>query len=424
MMNHSVNNRSGPQWKGAGHSRNPVIGEPSLLAHGGGGSGGTGPPVWSDKLCASPCSRSSGGLPWVDRAENDCRLRVVNWQLQGMSPPISYERARESISLSHENPTRPEIQRVDTDVGHTKCRPLTVGRSAASTTWIGPAIVGRSVVSTTWIGPPSVGRPARPQDYFWAGGSAASTPGIDPHSVGRPARPQGYYWAGGSVASTTGIGPSIHDCQLTIINWQLGSLDPPWLAVRHREVDVGRGRCGPEIHECRMQKADYRLQLGDPPWLAVRHRESDVGRGRCGPPAVNRSVASTTGLGPPTLSRSDRSARGIGLPVQSRRHPERSEPARRSGVGWAGGGSATMNQILRASETTLRMTRAQGISPPVHNGQLTIFNWQLDRHSPTSVQSVGCSGSPRFERAREKIAHSLHRVCRRSEMLYLEAISS
>ncbi len=34
-------------------------------------------------------------------------------------------------------------------------------------------------------------------------------------------------------------GPVDHNCQWPMVNWQLGWLDPPWLAVRHREVDIG-----------------------------------------------------------------------------------------------------------------------------------------------------------------------------------------
>ena len=116
--------------------------------------------------------------------------------------------------------------------------------------------------------------------------------------------------------------PSIHcsssgGSQKTVGRWHLpagqagyadGRLergDPPWLAFRHREVDVGSEGCGPpsqsERHPERspavclagsegsaimgqiLRPGEAGLRMtkrcdGDPPWLAVRHREVDVGQ--------------------------------------------------------------------------------------------------------------------------------------------------
>ena len=64
--------------------------------------------------------------------------------------------------------------------------------------------------------------------------------------------------------------------------------DPPWLAVKHREVDIGRDRCrapgaqavGSTLsgRDCSQQIADRNYLRGDPPWLVVKHREVDVGQ--------------------------------------------------------------------------------------------------------------------------------------------------
>ncbi len=63
---------------------------------------------------------------------------------------------------------------------------------------------------------------------------------------------------------------------LPIFDWRWGRGAPPWLAVKHREVDVGRGSGGPNALVGRTYSPTTAV---DPAWLAVRHREVDVGDG-------------------------------------------------------------------------------------------------------------------------------------------------
>ena len=145
---------------------------------------------------------------------------------------------------------------------------------------------------------------------------------------------------------------SISDCRLSIFDWRLGRGSPLWLAVQHREVDVGHlgpparqpvGSSG-SISDCRLSIFDWRLGRGSPLWLAVQHREVDIGHGP------------------------------RGAPLQSQRHPD---PDRRSGDG-----SAVLHQILRVRETTLGMTERFGSGPPNQNCQLRIANCQFGRTGP------------------------------------------
>jgi hypothetical protein len=127
-----------------------------------------------------------------------------------------------------------------------------------------------------------------------------------------------------------GSGPPIRNCELrtrgerppafresirragsrTIDNFELGSVGPPWLSVRHRELDIGHSARGaptqsqrhpersPEIFEGRSEGSAIVNQIlrtwetvlrmteslgNGPPWLA----EPLVGRGRRGPLVMN-----------------------------------------------------------------------------------------------------------------------------------------
>jgi hypothetical protein len=122
---------------------------------------------------------------------------------------------------------------------------------------------------------------------------------------------------------------------------------PPWLAVRHREVDVGCSGGEAPRSERRMQIADLRLMMGDPPWLAVQHREVDVGL----------------------------------PPNQCRRHPE---------PDLSGEGSAITDQILRVCETTLRMTKRRGCGPPVYEGRCRSQNAEVRSQKFTLSESRSC----------------------------------
>ncbi len=93
-------------------------------------------------------------------------------------------------------------------------------------------------------------------------------------------------------------GPPGLDCQLQSSKWRDTRYAPPWLAVRHREVDVGFlgppssyavGSSPPRL-DWRLLIADCGLRMHDPPWFPVRNAEVDVGV--LGPPGKD-SVGST-----------------------------------------------------------------------------------------------------------------------------------
>jgi hypothetical protein len=192
--------------------------------------------------------------------------------------------------------------------------------------------------------------------------------------------------------------------------------DQPWLAVRHREVDVGWGGGRSPGSECSLQYTADRLKPSEPPWFSVRHREVDVGwcnpqftnaigssvpipvarhgplksasppgylEGVCGcrgipgimlqGPAIRphwkwrkgvlypfASAGCSSGGPPRTQSEVDVGHWPRGAPKNRKRHPERSpEP----GEGRSEG-SAVVVQILLTCETVLRMTNSPGNGPP------------------------------------------------------------
>jgi hypothetical protein len=118
---------------------------------------------------------------------------------------------------------------------------------------------------------------------------------------------------------TGGNSPPDPDCRLstggersrTIADWRFGRGAPPWLAVQHREVDVGyeargaptRSRSHPECSEgsaivdqiLRADKSALKMTDGrgnGPPWLCVRHHEVDVG-------SRSPSLVKAVGCSPP-----------------------------------------------------------------------------------------------------------------------------
>lgn len=233
-----------------------------------------------------------------------------------------------------------------------------------------------------------------------------------------------------SSGGELGIGPPNWNCGLRLC-------DSPWLAVRHREVDVGH--LGPPVRHavgssasdrnCRSPIDNCQWGRGFPPWLAVRHREVHVGCARYGPNAiVGRTASSTTGLAPPIgheLARESISHvraclpffalfvsagflaewRGDphwltvrhrevdvghwprGAPKQRKRHAEWSPEL----VEGRSEGSARLDQILRLWETSLRMTERFGSDPP----WLAVRHREVDvgHVNPPERHAVGSSGS-------------------------------
>ncbi len=126
-----------------------------------------------------------------------------------------------------------------------------------------------------------------------------SPPRIQPkeklYPLGCGARPRpGPQW--GACDLAPGIGPPIRNCarltfwcsnggqDLRFVNCEWGRGDPPWLAVRHREVDVGDRRPPPwqpvgssgSIHNCQWSICHWQLGRGSPPTRLFHPRENSV----------------------------------------------------------------------------------------------------------------------------------------------------
>lgn len=328
-----------------------------------------------------PCT-SSGGIPHSRGGPGHCRLARSEIGGFGGSPPahgdVQWPPGRSLLFVEQSQPGKPASR--DTEIS---CRGGSVPKSAGRN---GPV------------------ESASPQANLEEVCGCRGNPGVMLRSTA--IRPH-WKWREGVLYPVESAGePSAAGGRLTRAGDWLGvellserarqstacsSGGPPKTQIRHREVDVGcwprgapiQSRRHPERSEgsaicdqiLRTWETVLRMtkSLGSgPPWLAVQNREVDVGCIRSG------------------------------LSQKKHRHPERSEPARRTCTRMAGGGSARLDQILRVCETTLRMTEGfgngppwlaeplvgrsaastTGCSPPVLNCQLSTRNWQLGRGGP------------------------------------------